>query len=200
MFGFGKKSAEEQMIDAIVQDMVETARAIAPNIKGKLLALYALHAERDRPISLPSPEYDPTSIPKQTLIDKATKKLNHLQDLEGIFSSRLQQREIAENSADTELESFGNPLSKRGLELLFIDTNLAKLQICTYCYGINPKRSIDITCHVWDQISIAKYSVQGSIEDLIEQYKEFPDPVRDYNHLPTVEHWVSMVNDLRVEF
>jgi hypothetical protein len=200
MFGFGKKSAEEQMIDAIVQDMVETTRAIAPNIKGKLLALYALQADRDRPISLPSAEYEPTSIPKQTLIDKANKKLNHLQDLETKFSSRLQQRKFAENAADTTLESFGNLLSKRGLELLFIDTNLAKLQICTYCYGINPKRSIDITCHVWDQISIAKYSVQGSIEDLIEQYKEFPDPVRDSYQLPTVEHWVSMVNDLRVEF
>ena len=45
MFGFGRKSAEEQMIDAIVQDMVETAKAIAPNIKGKLLALHAKHTE-----------------------------------------------------------------------------------------------------------------------------------------------------------
>ena len=126
MFGFGRKSAEEQMIDAIVQDMVETAKAIAPNIKGKLLALYALHADRDRPISLPSAEYDPTSLPKQTLIDKAKTKINHLQDLEATFSSRLQQREFAERANDSSLETFGNALSLRGLELL-------KCSCCFHC-------------------------------------------------------------------
>ena len=200
MFGFGRKTAEEQIIDTIVQDMIETTRAIPTRIRGKILALYALHADRERPISLPSPEYDPTSLPKETLLNKAMQKRILLQEMESVFSAKLQQRDIAEASGDENLEIRGHSLSKRALELLFVDTNLIKLQICTYAYGIEPKRSADITLHIWDQMGIAKYNAQSSIEELIDQYAEFPDPVRDSSLLPTVDRWVAMTKDLRVRF